>query len=101
VTGDERLPGLPEVPTFRESGLTGFNAGYWVGALVPAGTPEAVVEKLSTEIRRIVGTPESRERLMGVGAQPFPSTRQQFGALLADDVERYGKLIRTANIKLE
>lgn len=101
VTGDERLAGLPEVPTFRESGLTGFNAGYWVGALVPAGTPEAVVDKLSTEIRRIVGTPESRDRLMGVGAQPFPSTRQQFGTLLADDVERYGKLIRSANIKLE
>ncbi|MGE0802869.1 MAG: Bug family tripartite tricarboxylate transporter substrate binding protein [Lautropia sp.] len=101
VSGESRLPELPNVPTFTESGLPGFDAGYWIGVLVPAGTPPAVVEKMSAEICQYLAQPETREKIAGLGAQVFVTSPEQFGALLRADAERFGKVIRTANIKLE
>lgn len=101
VSGDARLPALPDVPTFTESGLAGFDAGYWVGALAPAGTPRAIVDRMSTEIARILRTPEVTDKLVALGAQPFPSTPEQFASLLRADADKFGKVVKAADIKLE
>jgi tripartite-type tricarboxylate transporter receptor subunit TctC len=89
------------VPTFTDAGLPGFNAKNWFGVLAPAGTPKAIVDKLSNEIARILALPDIRERLVSQGMEPFISTPEQFGALLKADYALYGKIIKAANIKLE
>ena len=101
VSGEARLLSLPEVPTFTEAGLPGYEVRSWQGILAPARTPKPVIEKLSQEIARILRTPEVRDNLLKMGADPFISTSQQFAALIKADMAKYAKLIREANIKLE
>lgn len=100
VSGSKRLPSLPQVPTFAEGGLPGFDARLWYGVLAPAGTPGAIIEKLAVEIGRILAMPEIAERLGNLGFEPFSSTPEQFAALMRADTARYGKIIKAANIKL-
>jgi len=96
-----RLPALPQVPTFIESGLPGFGMKSWHGVLAPAGTPKAIINKLSTEIARILTLPDTIEKLAGQGGEPFISTPEQFAALLREDTEKYASIIKAANIKME
>ena len=100
-SGAHRSPVLPQVPTFPEAGLPGFEVSFWQGVLAPAGTPKAIIDKLSAEIGRILALPEMREKLASQGAEPFITTPEQFGALMKADMARYAKVIKAANIKLE
>jgi tripartite-type tricarboxylate transporter receptor subunit TctC len=101
VSGETRLPSLPDVPTFTQGGLPGYEVKSWQGILAPAKTPKPIIDKLSQEIARILQMPDVSETLLTMGADPFVSTPQQFAALIKVDLVRYAKLIRTANIKLE
>jgi tripartite-type tricarboxylate transporter receptor subunit TctC len=101
ITGNARSSFLSQVPTFTEAGLPGFNAKNWFGVLAPAGTPKAIVDKLSSEIARVLALAEIREKLLSQGMEPFISTPEQFGALMRADYALYGKIIKAANIKLE
>jgi tripartite-type tricarboxylate transporter receptor subunit TctC len=101
MPGETRLSALPAVPTFKESGLPGFSARNWYGALAPAGTPRAIVDKLSAEIARILSMPDVRERLVSMGMEPFISTPEQFSAMMRADMARFARVIKAANIKLE
>ncbi len=100
VSGESRHPALPQVPTFAEAGLPGYSIGYWIGVLAPAGTPKAIIDKLSTEIGRILAMPDTREKIAAQGMAPFISNPEQFAALLQADTAKWGKVIKTANIKL-
>ena len=101
ISGGKRLVALPDVPTFTEAGLPGYEVKSWQGILAPAGTPKALIDKLSQEITRILNTPEMSEQLITMGADPLPGGPQQFAALIKTDMARYAKLIRQANIQLE
>jgi tripartite-type tricarboxylate transporter receptor subunit TctC len=101
VSGETRLRSLPEVPTFSQAGLPGYDVRSWQGILAPAKTPRPIVDKLSQEFARILQTPEIRENLLTMGADPLISTPQQFAALIKADLVRYAKLIKDANIKLD
>ena len=101
ISGDTRLPALPQVPTFTQAGLQGFDVGYWQGILVPAGTPKAIIDKLAAEVARIVALPDTKEKLDSQGFAPFISTPEQFAALLKSDMAKYAKVIKAANIKIE
>jgi len=101
VSGERRSAALPQVPTFTEAGLPGVEARVWYGILAPAGTPKEIINKLSTEIARIIPTPDYRERVAGVGMEPFAAAPEQFAALMRADMARYAKVIKTANIKIE
>jgi Uncharacterized protein conserved in bacteria len=101
ISGKSRLPALPQVPTFTEAGLPGFDIGYWYGVLARAGTPKAVVDKLSGEIARILAMPDVREKFASQGLDAFISTPEQFAARMKADMARYAKIIKTANIKFE
>ncbi len=101
VSGGTRLLSLPEVPTFTEAGLPGYEVKSWQGILAPARTPKGIIDRLSQEIATILRTPEVRDNLLKMGAEPLISTAQQFGALIKSDMARYAKLIKEANIKLE
>jgi tripartite-type tricarboxylate transporter receptor subunit TctC len=101
VSGESRSLSLPEVPTFTEAGLPGYEVKSWQGILAPARTPQAVIDRLSQEIARILRTPGVRDNLLTMGADPFINTSQQFGALIKEEIAKYAKVIRETNIKIE
>ncbi|MFH1602965.1 MAG: tripartite tricarboxylate transporter substrate binding protein [Pseudomonadota bacterium] len=101
VSGERRLTALPAVPTFTEAGLPDFRVGYWNGVLAPAGVPKAILDKLSSEIAKIVVMPDVKEKLASQGMDPFITTPEQLAALMKADMLRYAKIIKDAHIKLD
>ncbi len=100
ITGKNRSAVLPHVPTFAEAGLPDFTVvGGWFGILAPAATPAHIIDKLSTEIARILAAPDTRERIVAQGMDPFISTPDQFAALLTASTAKVAKIIKTANVK--
>jgi tripartite-type tricarboxylate transporter receptor subunit TctC len=100
VSGDKRYRALPQVPTFAESGLPGFDAKVVYGILSPARMPKEVVDKLSGEIARILRTPAFQDKLFTQGVEAFILSPEQFAAMMRADLVRYDKIIKTANISL-
>lgn len=101
ISGKSRSSALPEVPTFAESGLPTFDASAWCGILAPAATPKEIINKLSTEIARIISTPDFKQQLVSQGLEPFVSSPDQFGALIRSDIAKFDRIIKTANIKFD
>lgn len=100
VGGNTRLSVLPQVPTFAEAGLPGFNASNWFGVVAPARTPDTPIRKLASEIARIQGLPDFREKLAAQGVEPFVSGPEPFAAFIKAEIAKYGKIIKAANIKI-
>jgi tripartite-type tricarboxylate transporter receptor subunit TctC len=101
VAGMRRSPAFPDVPTLHEVGLKGFDAGQTHGFYAPAGTPAAVVERLNSEINRILATPAVKTQIDTLSAEATPMTVQQFATLMADDSKRYGAIIKERGIKAD
>ena len=101
VSAEKRLPAAPEVPTFAESGLPTFEVTIWQGLLAPAGTPAAIVEKLSAEVARVVQLPDMREKFASLGSDPVGSSPKQFTAFLEAEIAKYTRIIREANLRLD
>ena len=101
VTGDARTPQLPDVPTMHESGFGAIAATYWNGMLAPAGTPAAIVAALNAAVNQALAAPEVRAALTKLGSDPKTGTPREFAAFIAEEVERWGKVVRDANIKVE
>jgi tripartite-type tricarboxylate transporter receptor subunit TctC len=95
----ERVATLPDAPTIAESGYKGFEASVWHAVIAPRGTPPAIVEQLSAEVRKALAAPDVKERLAALGAEVSPTGPAELGALIRLERERYGKLISEANIK--
>jgi tripartite-type tricarboxylate transporter receptor subunit TctC len=95
-------PDFPGVPTMAESGLPGFEeTAPWVGMLAPAGTPPAVVNRLSEEMRKSIAKPETRERFKALGAVAIADTPAEFAAFLRKDYERWARVIKASGVKAE
>jgi tripartite-type tricarboxylate transporter receptor subunit TctC len=101
VTTSTRSPLMPEVPTIAESGLPGYETVAWFGVLAPAGTPKEIIDRLSAEIARIARSPEMRERLTSLGAEPVGSTPEQFAAIIARDIAKWTALSKSVGIKID
>ncbi len=101
VTGDARSPQLPDVPTMEQSGYGSIAATYWNGLLAPAGTPAAVVARLNAAVNQALAGPEVRAALSKLGSDPKSETPQAFAGFIAAEAERWGKVVRDANIKVE
>ena len=101
VTGEKRMPALPKVPTFTESGLPNFDVKSWHGILAPPGTPKAIVDTIANQVAKILAMPDTIEQLASFGLGPFISTPEQFAAMMKSENERYGKVIKAAGIKGE
>ena len=101
VGSAKRIQALPDLPTVAESGLKGFETSQWYGIMVPAGTPDAIVRKLSLEINRILKSPEVIERLAADGSVAHGTTPEEFAAFIKTEQERWGKVVKSANIKPE
>lgn len=101
VTSPARSSVMPEVPTVSEAGIRGYAAGTWYGVLAPAGTSPEIVQRLHGEIVNILGTSSMRGRLSTQGSEPVGNTPEQFTALLRSDIEKWRKLVKTANITVQ
>jgi tripartite-type tricarboxylate transporter receptor subunit TctC len=84
-----------------ESGVAGFDVVAWFGLFVPAGTPRAIVERLSDETRKALGAPEVRKRLIDLGAEPLGSSPEEFSAYVKSEFARWGKLAKEAGIRID
>ena len=100
VTTAARSPALPEIPTMGDF-VAGFEASSVYGVGVPQNTPTAIVEKLNTEINAILADSKAKARLAELGGTVLPGSPAEFGKLIAEETEKWGKVIRTANIKPE
>lgn len=98
VAAAKRAPTLPELPTFGEAGLAGFEAGSWYGVLAPAGTPREVVARLHGETVRMLGLPDVRQKLASEGAEAIGNTPEEFAAQIQRDIARWAKVAREAKI---
>jgi len=100
VTGATRSEVLPHVPTMGEF-VPGYEASTWYGVGAPKGTSTGVIEKLNKDINAIVTEPNMKARLVGLGLQPMPLTSAEFAKFITDATDKWGKVIRAANIKPE
>jgi tripartite-type tricarboxylate transporter receptor subunit TctC len=100
VTSTERVALFPDLPTMADD-VPGYEAGAWYGIGAPKGTPPEIVEKLNREVNAILAEPEVKAKLAALGASLLPGTSADFGKLVADETEKWRKVIRFANIKAE
>jgi tripartite-type tricarboxylate transporter receptor subunit TctC len=99
VTSAQRHPVFPDLPTLEESGFPGYQVASWNGAVVPAGTPKDIVNRLHKEIVTILNIPEVKEQLAKAGADAAPSaTPEAFGAFIASETRKWGKVITDAKM---
>ena len=97
----KRSPLLPDVPTMEEVGLKGITLDTWVALLAPAGTPEAIVTRLSAEVARVVALPDVRERLAALNYEPVGSSPAQLAATIEADLAKWRRIVRETNYKPE
>ena len=100
VTTTQRSSELPNVPTLAEAGVNGFEMSTWYGVFVTSGTPPDVVAKLQSELARIIKLPDVQTKLKGLGGEPGNISPEEFSKLNRQEFERFGKLIKQANIRL-
>jgi tripartite-type tricarboxylate transporter receptor subunit TctC len=100
VTDSKRAAALPDTPTIGES-LPGFEFNNWYGILAPAGTPRPVIDFLNAEVLRVLALPDVREKLAALGAEPTPGAPERFGAVMAADAEKWGRVIKQAGVRAD
>ena len=101
VTGTQRTPTLPDVPTIAEGGVAGFSAGLWLGVWGPAKLPREIAERLSAEIAKLLKQADVKERLLAQGMEPIGDTPAQFAGFVQREFEQWGKVVRAAGVKAE
>jgi tripartite-type tricarboxylate transporter receptor subunit TctC len=101
LTASKRSDALPDVPTLAELGYSGQEADTMQGLLVPAGTPPAVVRKISSDVRGVMALPDIRQRVTDLGFDVIASTPEAFAVQVKAEIERWGKVIKSAGIKAE
>jgi tripartite-type tricarboxylate transporter receptor subunit TctC len=101
VTGNKRHPDFPDMPTFAEAGVPGFEIRLWYGLLAPAGTPRDIVNRVSKEVLTIVAQPDFQATLAKQGTEAMPMNPEQFAAFLKVEHARYLDIIKRANVKVE
>jgi tripartite-type tricarboxylate transporter receptor subunit TctC len=101
VTSAQRAASLPDVPTMAEQGLSGFEAVSWIGALVPAGTPQPIVDKIHTDMVAVLRMPEIKEKLGASGAVVVGNTPEQFAAWNRDEIAKWSKAVKDSGAKVD
>jgi tripartite-type tricarboxylate transporter receptor subunit TctC len=101
ITGKKRHPSIPDVQTISEAGYAGADFVTWNGIHIPAKTPKAIVAKLNGEFDRILKLPEIRERMFDLGLDPVGGSAESFGEFVKEDIARWAKVIKEANVKAE
>ena len=101
IISDRRIGAMPDIPTMSESGVPGYEITFWTGLLAPAGTPPAVVSRLSAELANIIQAPEVRERLTAMGAEPVAEPPERLAARMRSDIAKYAPVIKATGLKAD
>jgi len=101
VTTAQRSKLAPELPTMAEAGLQGFDISTWFGLFAPAGTPADIIAKWNAEVAKILNSPEMREKLVAQGAEPAPTTPEQFAAFVKSEIVKYAKIVKASGAKVD
>ena len=101
VTAKRRISAAPDVPTFEEAGLPGYEAVGWFGTVAPAGTPSEIIRRLNLEIKTALSVPDIRERALAAGAEPFTDSPEEFAAFIREETRKWAEVIKAAGVKLE
>jgi tripartite-type tricarboxylate transporter receptor subunit TctC len=99
ITSAKRFPRLPEIPTFAEAGLPGFESNGWFGIVAPAATPPDVIARLNAAFVAVLKDPEVVERIRALGSEPMPMTPSEFAAFTAREIDKWMKVAQTAGAK--
>ncbi|MBU3575111.1 tripartite tricarboxylate transporter substrate binding protein [Polynucleobacter sp. UK-Mo-2m-Kol15] len=101
VTTSKRIPQLPDVPTLAEAGVPGYEASVWLALLAPANTPSDIVTKLNREIVKVLASPDTKKALFDAGVESAYATPEAMTAYMGKEYERWGKVIKDANITVQ
>jgi tripartite-type tricarboxylate transporter receptor subunit TctC len=101
ISSEKRFPTLPEIPTVAESGVPGFDAVSWAGVCVPGGTSRDIINRLQTEIAKVLKLPDIAERLMRDGIEPVGSTPEQFQAFIEREKVKWSKVVRDSGARAD
>jgi tripartite-type tricarboxylate transporter receptor subunit TctC len=101
VSTPQRTPALPQVPTTLEAGVPGSDYTFWVGMIVASATPAPVVRRLHDEAIKALASPEVKERMKLLGADPFPMEQAQFNAFIKTEMESAARIAKAANLKAQ
>ncbi len=101
VTTPRRVPQLPDVPTMQEAGVQGYEASVWLALLAPPNTPREIVNKLNAELAKVMAQPDTIKALQDAGVEPSLSTPEALQTYMVQEMERWGKVVKSANIKVD
>ncbi len=101
VTTPKRVPQLPDVPTMQEAGVQGYEASVWLALLAPPNTPREIVNKLNAELAKVMAQPDTIKALQDAGVEPSLSTPEALQTYMVQEMERWGKVVKSANIKVD
>lgn len=101
VTSAKRIPQLPNVPTMQEAGVPGYEATIWLAMLAPAGTPAPIIQRLNSDIAKIMRSPETQKAMFDAGVEVSLSTPEALAQLMVSEMDKWGKVVKEAGIKLE
>jgi tripartite-type tricarboxylate transporter receptor subunit TctC len=101
VTSTKRSAALPEVPTFAEAGVPGYESIGWFGVVAPAGTPAAVVNRLNAELQSALNDPEIRRRIVASGAEPMPGSSSEFRGIIESEILKWARVIKVSGARIE
>lgn len=101
VTTSRRVPQLPDVPTMQEAGVQGYEASVWLALLAPPNTPREIVNRLNSELVKVMAQPDTIKALHEAGVEPAVSSPEALQAYMAQELERWGKVVKSANIKAD
>jgi tripartite-type tricarboxylate transporter receptor subunit TctC len=101
VSSSKRSPALPEVPTIAEAGVPGYEAVTWNGIIAPAGTPRAIIQRLNSDINKLLTSPSMKEKLAAIGAEPTPGPPEQFAALIKSENVKWAGVVKRSGAKID
>jgi tripartite-type tricarboxylate transporter receptor subunit TctC len=101
VTTATRIAQLPDVPTFDEAGVKGYDASVWLALLAPAGTPQPIIDRLNVEIRKLLEQPDTQKSLFEAGVQPAYAGPDATQRLVETELVKWGKVIRDIGMKID
>ncbi len=98
ISSDKRMPQVADIPTVKESGVPSYKYDSWFGVMARAGTPKEIIDKVNKDITEALKMPDVVDKLTSFGAVPAPNTPAQFDAVIKEDTERYGKVLKAAGV---
>jgi tripartite-type tricarboxylate transporter receptor subunit TctC len=100
-SGQTRSAVMPDIPTVSEAGVPGYDAVIWLGIMVPAGTPKPIVDRLNAEIQKVLAQPEVKADFAKQGAVPMQMSADQFAKFMAQDIEKWAKVVKASGAKVD